>query len=105
LRQAWNCLQTYPLQRVVQYEDLCTDPIGQFRALVDFAQLTWDQGLERHVQTHSEGGDRTQPYSTMRNSRSMIGAWRSEVTREQIVQFKAGYCAFDLPWYQSAGDW
>jgi hypothetical protein len=33
----------------LRYEDLCADPVGVFRAVVDLCDLTWTEGFERYV--------------------------------------------------------
>ena len=105
LERAWAFLKNCADKCIVLYEDLCADPTGEFRALVEFAELAWDAHLERHIRTHTEGGDRALPYATTRASRSMLGTWRSEVNPERIEQFKAGFLSITVPWYQSESDW
>jgi hypothetical protein len=105
IRNALDSLTDYPDHRVVLYEELCADPIRVFSDLFNFAGLTWDRKIEKLVMERSSGGDRRNPYSTSRDSRSMINAWKGKVSNEEVNRLQAAYRKFDLPWYQSESDW
>ena len=93
LRAAWDVVQRYPARAVVSYEDLCADPLGQFRRLFDFAGLTWD-GPVRDLIAHYSGD----------NARR-IGAWRGAVPAGSAEALRGRYRAHDLPWYCDDEDW
>jgi hypothetical protein len=107
-RAAWDVLSTYPDRRVIQYEDLCADPIGVFRSLFEFSGLIWDRLSERHVREHSTrypSDDEFDPMDITRNSFGMIRSWVGKLDESELRSLWAGYSAFDLPWYASASAW
>jgi hypothetical protein len=105
LRNIFDSLINYPDYRIVLYEELCADPIRIFPDLFNFAGLKWDREIENLIMERSSGGDRQNPYSTSRDSRSMVNAWKGKVSNEEVNRLQAAYREFDLPWYQSQGDW
>ena len=105
LRNIFDSLLDYPDQRIVLYEELCADPIRVFPELFNFAGLTWDRKIENLIRQRSSGGDTQNPYSTSRNSRSMINAWKGKVSSEEVNRLQSAYRQFDLPWYKSPGNW
>lgn len=105
LRDILDSLMDYPDYRIVLYEKLCADPIKVFPDIFDFAGLTWDRKIEKLIMERSSGGDTQNPYSTSRDSRSMVHAWKGKVSNEEVNRLQAAYRKFDLPWYQSESDW
>lgn len=107
-RAALDDLIGYQDHRTVTYEELCADPTGTFRTLYEFAELNWDEESKSFVQKRSSGNDhrgRYHPYGTSRDSKGMIRAWVGQLSTEELVDLRAGYGAFDLPWYQAEEDW
>lgn len=105
LRNILDSLTDYPDHRIVLYEELCADPTRVFPDLFNFAGLSWDREIENLIMERSSGGDTQNPYSTSRNSRSMVNAWKDKVSNEEVKRLQAAYRKFDLPWYQSESDW
>ena len=105
IRDALDSLTDYPDHRVVLYEELCADPMKIFLDLFNFAGLTWDREIENLIRQRSCGGDTQNPYSTSRDSRSMVNAWKGKVANEDVNRLRSAYRRFDLPWYESPGDW
>jgi len=105
LYRALESLQGHGATTFVRYEDLCAEPEGQFRALFEFAGLDWDAQTEMYIRGHTQGGDRSLPYDVSRDSRSMIDAWRQDVTADEALRLEAGYRTRALPWYQAAEEW
>jgi hypothetical protein len=105
LHHVLACLEDYPDQRVVVYEWLCGDAVVRFRPLFEFAGLRWDGAIERFIYEHSQAGDRSEQWGTARNSRSMIGVWRADVTVDETQALKAGFLSLPLPWYQEPSAW
>ena len=93
IRRAWEALGGYPDVRPVSFESLCTDPLTVFKSLFDFAGLAWTEGVAERIEEYS------------RDSKSRIGAWRSEADPEAVSALRAGYDAADLPWYRDDAEW
>ena len=105
LRAALDVLKDYGDYRLVRYEDLCLDPLARFRDLFAFAQLAWGDDIVAHIQNETSGGDRADPYSTSRLSRSMPWAWSCTIAPDALRQLRKGYAAHRLPWYEAEEDW
>jgi hypothetical protein len=93
LRAAWDALQAYPHHTVVSYEQLCADPLGEFRRLSEFAGLTWTAAVR----------DQVGHYST--DNAHRIDAWRGAVSPDEAIALRARYRAYDLPWYRDDSEW
>jgi hypothetical protein len=105
LRAALDVLEDYGDYRVVRYEDLCLDPLARFRDLFAFAELAWGDDIVAHIQNETSGGDRADPYSTSRLSRSMPRAWSRAIAPDALEQLRKGYAARRVPWYEAEEDW
>lgn len=105
LRAMLEAFNGYSDYRVVVYEDLCAQPLEQFRRLFEFTELKWDTNIERLIQQRSTNGNRSETYDTSRNSLKMIAAWRSQLTAEEAETLRTAFAAFHLPWYQANSDW
>lgn len=105
LREALDSLKGYEAHRIVQYEDLCADPIKVFRSLFAFAGLTWEAGAEAFITERIQNDDPDNPWNTSRNSREMIHGWRRHVTPSHVAALRRTFCGVDLPWYREGQDW
>ncbi len=105
LRFAFDKLRIYQDCRIIRYEDLCSEPMKVFQGLFDFTCLSWNEEIKQLIVKRSAGGDQNQPYSTSRNSGSMINSWREKLSNKELNRLKDSYCVFDLPWYRSSCDW
>ena len=97
-----DLLDQWPDHMVVRYEDLCADPIAQFRRLCAFAQLDWTYHVEEAVRLQSgvHEHDRSDAYGTIRNSRRMADAWRRELEPAEIEAVKRAYLHYLPPYYR-----
>ena len=103
--EALEALDGYPDHRVVRYEVLCGDPVGQFRDLFRFVRLEWTDGVRRSVEASGAGGDRAVAFGTRRDSRRMADAWRGTLGPAELADLRRGYEQAGLPWYAAADDW
>jgi hypothetical protein len=92
-------LKDHPDWRLLQYEDLCSDPE------CEYARLFADLGLEvtsktRRFLTSSSTTADSDPKSTRRDSRSMRDVWRKRLTEEQVKTVTRIVRQFDLPYYR-----
>lgn len=98
--------------KVVCYENICRDPEAEFECLFQFAGFPYKTATRDRVRKRSskDGTSKhrnraTNPYSTQRVSRSMIGAWRDEVPRGSLNDLKDAYLSADPPVYRDQTDW
>jgi hypothetical protein len=107
LNQALEILQRYDSCTIVKYEDICADPLTNFRNLYDFAGLQWSQTIEDRIRLSSNASNqnRSNTYSTSRSSNAMIDSWKDEVSKDVIAEVKDAYCSYSPAYYASADDW
>jgi hypothetical protein len=104
LRYALDVLQTHADCRIVAYEALCADPIEAFRSLFDFSELVWDDEIELFIREQTRRHD-NDPYTTFRNSGTMIESWRQEIATDDLRRLRTAFSVFDLPWYRTDAEW
>ncbi len=94
-------------RRIVIYEELCADPLAEFKKLCEFTDLVFDAELESFVREHDaeKDGERDRPFSIFRDSKSMIASWRTEASPEEIAASREGYLGVKLPFYRADSDW
>jgi hypothetical protein len=85
--------------RVQSFESLCLDPLGEFRALFDFAGLRWDDAVAVDVRARSEGRAVTSDEPVSRRSAELPDLWRHALTIEQAAAVRRGWEMFDPPLY------
>lgn len=105
LSYALALLDNYPNAKVIKHEELCEDPIVNFRDLFCSAGLEWSLRSENLIREKASGDDQRGPYSTNRDTKTMPKAWRTQVTQDEINQLRAAFSQFDLPWYTSDDEW
>jgi hypothetical protein len=106
LRRALHCLRSYPDFQIVQYEDLCTDPLKVFKDLYDFSGLSWSDEIARNIDSmsHAESSKDSGEYGLHRDSRSMIEKWRSAVSEHDLAEIRQTYL-LNKPEYYREHDW
>lgn len=107
LRVALQALTAYADAITITYESLCENPETSFRALFEFAGLTFDERVHDRIRESSVGTaqDAAGNYGTRRDTLRMAAAWKGKLTPEQLASLHAGYAAFDLPYYRDSNDW
>jgi hypothetical protein len=104
-RTVLDCLERYGNFCVVLYEEICAAPRERFRALYDFAGLTWSADIEQFIDANSADGDRSDPWAIARNSRDMIQDWAGRIDPQALQALHSAYAQFNLPWYCAETDW
>jgi hypothetical protein len=69
--------------RVLYYQDLGMDPIGQSRALFDFVGLDWDPQTEDFLRRSTMHRGRDRYYKVFRNTTETVSRWRTELSLEE----------------------
>lgn len=76
--KAWGELQQDPRYRIVEYEALCRAPQREYRALFDFAGLSFDPQTAAFLAASSAGDD-ADYYSVYKNAEAAANAWRNRI--------------------------
>jgi hypothetical protein len=105
LRAAFGTLAAYPAHHRVLYEDLCAEPVAQFRNLFEFAGLKWDAAAAAFLTERTTQEDGSNAWDTTRVSHRMIGAWRRKATPAHVAALRATYQTFGLDCYRDDADW
>ncbi|MDA8050896.1 MAG: sulfotransferase [Rhodospirillales bacterium] len=64
---------------IMTYEDVCSDPVRQGKALFRFANLDWNRQTEDFIKQSIQGGRTERYYSVFRNVATAANKWRSEL--------------------------
>ena len=94
----------YPEWRVVGYEAVAEDPLGQFKRLYEDLGLLWDASAREAIQRRSTTESAGQ-FATSRVSKKHIDAWRSRLSDDEILRIRKVLEIFELPIYSSTDDW
>lgn len=107
LNRSLEILEGYSDCTIVQYEEICADPLTLFRRLFSFADLQWQQAVEDRIisQSNASNKNRAQTYSTSRSSNAMIDSWKGEVPEDVIAEVRQAYCSYNPVYYAADGDW
>ena len=87
--------------QVVRYEDLCRRPEGAFRELFGSVGLNWSEQDRERVERHTTATNarREKTYDTRRKSSEMVGAWRDDISKDQLRDLKEAYLHYNPPLY------
>ncbi|WP_169853135.1 sulfotransferase [Anaerohalosphaera lusitana] len=101
LKRVLEQAKGYESFKLVQYENLCKDPINEFRSLYDFAGLKWDEAAEDLVvkKTQPSQVDK-HSFSTQRNSAVEAEKWRKLVSADKLELIKEAWLWYDPPLYR-----
>ena len=89
---------------IVRYEDLCADPVNEYKKLFEFAQLEWNDAVERKILERCNPCKiNNNAYSTQRDTAYEAKKWKKEVPLEKIRELKQAYLSFDPAYYKD--DW
>ena len=100
-RESPNC-------RLFQYEDLCSDPIGEFKKVFEFTQLDFAAEAKAFIEeTTSDTGQAYKPgsFTIRRRSSEMIDSWRKHVDASDLDKLRDAYLAYDPPFYHETRWW
>ncbi len=70
-----------PTWHVRVHEELCIDPLAQFRSLFDEMELEWTDATERYLLKHDLPGS---GFTVNRNARSLPSAWQNKLDESQV---------------------
>jgi hypothetical protein len=105
----WNQVKQNLNIRWHRFEDLCADPISQFRTIFDELSLPYSASTEqRHYSLCFGSGESPSDYRThavARNSQAMANSWKRQLDREQVAEIRSAWDLFDVDLYRSEDDW
>ena len=85
---ALDHLRGHPRLKVLRYEELCADPIGEARSLLEFAGLDWHAQTERFLRHSTTHAGPVRYYGVFRNTAAAAEQWKRELdpaTRRAIL--------------------
>ena len=91
----------------VSFEELCRDPIGGFRALLERLDLAYDERVRReHVRlTAGEGNGAEGEHGVVRATAELADRWRTHVSAADLAVIRSTWERFGPPLYRDAIDW
>lgn len=91
----------------VRYEDVCRNPVDEFKRIFAFCGLPFSDAVRRSIETSSRSKADYLPgtFDTDRNSVDMTDRWRHEVDEQDIERVRRGYFGHRSAFYQDAADW
>lgn len=101
-------LVEHPRWRCIRYEDLCRDPLKQFRELYEAFGLTWTNVAATRIETDTSSENPSKQknlMNTQRVSSLVFDRWRQKMSKDEIEQVRCFAEYFDLPWYRAETDW
>jgi len=91
-------MKQYPEWRLLRYEDLCADPVGQFKTLAEEFGLELNHRTQQKIAALSATNS-TDSGSTRRNSRLMPEIWRQRMSPGEIDAVMGIVGEFGLGYY------
>ncbi len=96
----WNILtehvagiaERHPDWIILRHEDVCREPVPQFRALYERLGLEWAPQVEEFIDRTTSSANPTSQAradSILRNSAAHADSWKRELTPEQIAEIRA----------------
>ncbi len=89
----------HPSWIVISHEQLCSDPIGEFRTLYKKLGLDWDEKVESAITATNRPKESDHIQHVNRVSFAEIDKWKSLLTKNEIAEVARYYCPFELPYY------
>ena len=81
--KALDDLAEMPRHRLLVYERLCEDPVGEARTLLDHCALTWNPQTSNFV-SNSTGGHDAAYYSVVKDPRRAARGWQEELPPQSV---------------------
>ena len=84
---------------VITHEQLCLDPVGEFKKLYEKLGLEWNQKVEDQINATNQPKTSDKIQHVSRIASEEIDKWKSLLTPQEIHEVENYYCPFDLPYY------
>jgi hypothetical protein len=97
--------RSHPEWLFVRHEDLCRDPVGEFRRICSYLQIDLCPSMSRYIERstsekNSAVGRRRRQHDHRRNSRELIYLWREALTEEQVARIRSRVGPFAAGYYE-----
>lgn len=81
---------------ILRHEDLCADPISEFRMVFDRLGLTWSPAVDRYLTGRDRAGSR--PYDTARIAANEATRWQETLRDPDVTRITDVASGFSTPW-------
>jgi hypothetical protein len=93
----------------LQFERLCSDPIGEVERLFGLLGLPYDQSVRaEHVRLclrRPLEGEAYRTHEVARNSRAMARSWEGKLDADELRLVRSLWERFDVPLYRQSDEW
>lgn len=104
LNEVLESTKNYNDIMITKYEDLCADPLNEYKKLYDFSQLKWNDSIEQAILKRCNPEKVNDDfYSTQRIASYEMSKWRKTVAPDKILELKQAYLSLKPSYY--ADDW
>jgi hypothetical protein len=87
-------LQNHPNWMIIRHEDLCEDPVKQFKKLYKTLDLKWTSNVKQFIKDSNAPG---KGYKTNRIAKEEINKYKTLLSKEQIQKIREIYDIFGNP--------
>jgi hypothetical protein len=105
----WNQIQANPGMRYRRFEDLCRDPLAEFRTIYGEFNLPYtSQVAETHSRLCFNGPSNPEAYhihAVDRNSAAMADSWKTQLSKADVNVVRSIWTQFDVPLFTEPEDW
>ncbi|HEX5326423.1 MAG TPA: sulfotransferase [Acetobacteraceae bacterium] len=103
---AAEAVAAHPNGRMIRYEDLCRDPIGEARTLFAFCGLQPSQQTDSFIQASTSYSGTERYYSVFRNAVAAADRWRTELSEDdqRVVLGVVAQTSLGRLWQGTADD-
>lgn len=105
----WNQVQSNPAMRYRRFEDLCRQPLAEFKTIYSEFNLPYTtETAEMHSQLCFNGPSSIEAYhihAVERNSAAMADSWKKQLSEADANAVRNVWAQFEVPLYSEPEDW
>ncbi|CAH1773402.1 unnamed protein product [Owenia fusiformis] len=83
-RKSASQLHNMPLIKLIQYEHIAHDPLGNAKELYEFINIPFHDEVADWIKKNTLSGRDPSPFGTKRNSKKVPNKWKAGLTEEEI---------------------
>ncbi|CAH1773430.1 unnamed protein product [Owenia fusiformis] len=83
-RKSASQLRNMPLIKLIQYEHIAHDPLGNAKELYEFINIPFHDGVADWIKKNTVSGRDSSPFGTKRNSKKVSNKWQNELTKREM---------------------
>lgn len=84
--------------KLVFHEQLCENPVEEFKKLYDFFDLKWEDKVEKFIQNNNQKG--TGGYDIKRVAAEERDSWKRKWSLDELKEIEKGYSIFPNSFYK-----